>query len=268
LIEASDLVLIADDRCGRPRHCLQRFGTNAASDLPSSSCTADPQYAPQQRTKVKTALKVGLATAAFAVAHSLLASHAAKGFAARLVGRRRRDGMYRVFYNAQALTAFGLLVAYVSHTPSRTLYLLRGTAAGAMRAGQLAGLVWAYRAAREVGILRLAGLTNLVALLRGEPIPSGPAAQGPERQPSGALSTGGPFQWSRHPLNVAAIPVFWLAPHLTTRRLAFNVVATAYLVLGSRHEEHRLRSLYDNDYEAYRGRGVPFFLPGRSATSS
>lgn len=214
---------------------------------------------------MKAALKVGLATAAFGAVHSLLASHAAKERAARLVGRRPRDGAYRVFYNAQALATFGLLVVYASHAPSRTLYRLRGTAAGVMRAGQLAGLVWAYRAAREVGILRLAGLPNLAALLRGELIPPGPAAQGPERQPSGALSTGGPFRWSRHPLNLAPVPVFWLAPHLTTRRLAFNVVATAYLVLGSQHEEHHLRSLYGNDYETYRRSGVPFFLPGRPA---
>lgn len=63
----------------------------------------------------------------------------------------------------------GLPVTYASHAPSRTPYRLRGTAADVMRAGQRAGRVWAYRAAREVGILRLYGLANLAALLRAEP---------------------------------------------------------------------------------------------------
>jgi methanethiol S-methyltransferase len=31
----------------------------------------------------------------------------------------------------------------------------------------------------------------------------------------------------RHPLNFHAVPLFWLTPHLTTRRFAFNVAATA-----------------------------------------
>lgn len=217
---------------------------------------------------MKASLKVAVATAAFAVVHSLLASDAAKDAAARLVGRRRRDGLYRAFYNTQALATFGMLVAFINRMPSRTLYRQRGRVAVAMRVGQMLGLVWAYRAAREVGIARLAGLPNVVALAAGEPIPQGPAAQGPERHPSGALSTGGPFRWSRHPLNLAPIAVFWLTPHLTTRRLAFNAVATAYFVLGSVHEERRLRALYGDDYDAYLQGGAPFFLPRRPRAAS
>ncbi len=211
--------------------------------------------------KVESALKIGAATAIFGVVHSLLASHGAKNFAARLVGERRRDAAYRIFYNAQAIATFALVLGYGSCLPTRTLYRVRGPVAGLLRGAQAAGLVWAYLAAREVGILRLAGMTNLHAYLRGEPMPPGPAAQGPERQETGALSAGGPFRWSRHPLNLAPVPVFWLTPHLTTRRLAFNLVATVYLVLGSLHEERRLRALYGADYDAYQRSGVPFFLP-------
>lgn len=210
---------------------------------------------------MKKALKIGAATAAFGIFHSLLASQAVKDAAARLVGRRGRDATYRVFYNAQSVATFSLLLLYASAQPTRTLYHVRGPAAGLLRGAQLGGLLWAVLAAREVGILRLAGVTNLGAYLKRAPMPEGPGAQGPERRSSGALSTGGPFRWSRHPLNFAPVPVFWLTPRLTERRLAFNLVATAYLVLGSLHEERRLRALYGFDYVAYQRSGIPFFVP-------
>jgi len=207
--------------------------------------------------------RMAVATAAFAAVHSLVASQPAKSLAARLVGEPKRNAGYRLFYNAQALATFALLLAYGGRLPSRTLYRVRGAAAGPFRVAQAAGLVWAWKAAREVGILRLAGVRNVRAYLRHEPVPNDPAAQGPERAEADGLTTAGPFRLSRHPLNLAPLPVFWLTPHLTTRRLAFNVAATTYLVLGSLHEEERLLALYGAEYEAYRRSGVPFYLPRR-----
>jgi protein-S-isoprenylcysteine O-methyltransferase Ste14 len=62
--------------------------------------------------------------------------------------------------------------------------------------------------------------------------------------------------------------VFWLTPHMTVKRAVFSAVATAYLVLGSWHEEVRLRRAYGEPYGAYRRSGVPFFVPrpGRAAS--
>jgi methanethiol S-methyltransferase len=217
---------------------------------------------------VRELLKIGAATAVFAALHSLLASRPAKDLAARILGERERDAGYRLFYNVQAVATFAPLLAYGSRLPKRTLYRVNGPAAGLLRTGQAAGLLWAFWAAGEVGILRLVGVRNLWAYLRDEPVPSDPAAQGPEREGRDGLTTGGPFRWSRHPLNLAPLPVFWLTPHLTTRRLAFNVVGTAYLVLGSLHEERRLVALYGTDYEAYRRSGVPFFLPWRPSPAA
>jgi hypothetical protein len=48
---------------------------------------------------------------------------------------------------------------------------------------------------------------------------------------------------------------------LTTNLLAFNSAATVYLVIGSLHEEARLREAYGEEYKAYLGSGVPFYLP-------
>lgn len=79
--------------------------------------------------------------------------------------------------------------------------------------------------------------------------------------PDGSLSDGSAYRLSRHPLNAAMTALFWSTPHLTTKRLAFNAVSTLYFVLGSFHEEYRLKKLYGAHYEAYRKSGVPFFVP-------
>lgn len=214
-----------------------------------------------RRPGLETASRMALATAAFGLLHSLLATDAAKEAAALWIGRARSRAFYRVAYNAQAIATFTFLLGYALKLPSRPIYHVRGWSAVPLRAGQLMGLAWAYRAAREPGILRLSGWTNLRAYLQRVPLPEGPAAQGPERLPDGRLSAGGPFLLSRHPLNFAPLPVFWLTPRLTTRRLGFNVAATLYLIVGSMHEERRLLALYGPDYQAYRALGVPFFLP-------
>lgn len=48
---------------------------------------------------------------------------------------------------------------------------------------------------------------------------------------------------------------------MTTKLLAFNTAATAYLVIGSWHEEVRLRQAYGQRYEVYRCSGIPFYSP-------
>ena len=60
--------------------------------------------------------------------------------------------------------------------------------------------------------------------------------------------------------SILYLPVLWATPHMTFRRLGFNLVATAYLAAGSFHEERRLARRYGEAYERYR-RSAPFFVP-------
>jgi methanethiol S-methyltransferase len=215
---------------------------------------------------VQPAVKVAIATGAFAALHSALASARVKDAVAARAPFGRN--LYRTAYNTQAVLAFGALVWYIGRRPRRTIYRAGGVTAGVLRLGQLAGIVFGVAAARATGVAKLAGLDNLAAALTGRPAVTPPAAQGPESGADGVLRTHGPFRLSRHPLNLAPLAPFWLAPHMTTRRLAFNLVATVYLVLGSLHEEQRLLKQYGQAYEQYRASGVPFYLPrvyGRSA---
>lgn len=211
---------------------------------------------------VGTVVKTVLGTMVFAGVHSALASRQAKMAAARILGQRQRNGLYRVFYIGQSLVTFGALVAYLLRMPDRTLYRAARPVAGLLRIGQLTGILLAVYAAAQVGIRRITGWESLSAWLRGAyAVPPEPEAQGPAPDASGSLKDSGPFGWTRHPLNLSPLPVFWLNPTMTVRGLAFNLISTLYLVLGSVHEESRLEAAYDGEYTYYQNSGVPFYLP-------
>ena len=227
---------------------MQRGATDAPGSAPRGS-----------------ALRVAGAVAAFAALHSLLASRRAKGAASRVAGERARAGWYRVLFNAQAVAAFAALAVHARRLPDRTLYRATGALAGVLRTGQLAGLAVAALAVREVGLGRMAGTASLAAWARGaRVVPPEPEAQGPAHD-AGGMRASGPFAWTRHPLNLAPLPVLWLHPHMTANLATFNLAATLYLVLGSRHEERRLLAAHGADYAAYRRSGVPFYWPRRPA---
>ena len=214
-------------------------------------------------------LKVMAATAAFAGVHSFFASQYAKRKAAELYGERQRNGLYRLFYNGQAVVTAAALAAYIRRVPGGELYHVRGPAGLLMVGGQAVALVLMTDAARRVGILRMAGWESFVAWRRGDPIvPPEPEAQGPALRPDGTMDAAGPFMHTRHPLNFYAMALFWLSPRMTTNLLAFNLAATAYFVVGSRHEEANLLAAYDEVYEEYRRSGVPFFVPGAAKPPS
>jgi len=216
----------------------------------------------------RAVLRTVIATGAFAAVHSLLASRAAKRSAATYLGARNADGLYRVAYIAQSFATAGLLVKYLKSQPVVELYHVRGPAAVLMHGVQIAGLVHATLGARQVGILRITGLENFAAWLGGEDVPPMPEAQGPGFTDESADRALGPFASSRHPLNLSPLPILWLWPRMNSTLLAFNAAATAYVVLGSIHEEARLLEVDREDYEEYQSSGVPFYWPAPSREAS
>ena len=209
----------------------------------------------------RSMFKVAAATAVFGVVHSLLANRQAKRAAARTFGERNRNGLYRVFYIGQSLVTFGLLAAYIRRQPSRELYRVEGPLAHLMHAIHAGALVYATSAAGQVGLWRITGLESFLAWLGDGPVPPEPEAQGPALDEEGRRHFAGPFAWSRHPLNFAPLPILWLWPRMTTSFIAFITAATIYLVIGSLHEEARLREEFGDDYDAYLDGGIPFYIP-------
>jgi protein-S-isoprenylcysteine O-methyltransferase Ste14 len=89
-----------------------------------------------------------------------------------------------------------------------------------------------------------------------------PEAQGPPVGADDEVVKAGAFRFSRHPGNLGALGFFLFLPRMTANRAVLLVLVGLYVVLGSLHEEHRLRAAYGAAYERYR-RAVPFLVPGR-----
>jgi protein-S-isoprenylcysteine O-methyltransferase Ste14 len=70
----------------------------------------------------------------------------------------------------------------------------------------------------------------------------------------------GAFRFTRHPGNLGALGFFLFLPRMTVNRAVLTVLMAFYVVLGSLHEEYRLRAAYGAAYERYRG-SVPFLIP-------
>jgi protein-S-isoprenylcysteine O-methyltransferase Ste14 len=74
------------------------------------------------------------------------------------------------------------------------------------------------------------------------------------------FTVAGPYRWVRHPLYLFMILMIWSCPDLTIDRLLFNLLWTAWIVIGSYFEEKDLIIEFDDAYREYRKR-VPMLIP-------
>jgi len=76
----------------------------------------------------------------------------------------------------------------------------------------------------------------------------------------GEIVTDEVFHLTRHPSNLGVVGFFLLLPRMTANRAVLAALVALYVVLGSLHEEHRLRAAYGVPFVEYR-RKVPFLVP-------
>ena len=119
---------------------------------------------------------------------------------------------------------------------------------------------WIFRAGFVVAII---GFVWGVRALRGfdgfglRPIRD--RARGRTRPPE-LLTFRGPYRWVRHPLYTCVLLMIWSCPEVTADRLLFNLLWTAWVVVGANLEEKDLVREYGRDYVRYRST-VPMLIP-------
>jgi protein-S-isoprenylcysteine O-methyltransferase Ste14 len=200
--------------------------------------------------------------ALWALIHSVLASKQVKDLTLRIAGPRYRDGLYRFAFNAESVVSLVWAALRFSRLPDRELYRVRPPWSWLFRASQASSLGVLLSGVRVMGILNFAGITPLRDLLTGKDVRPAPEAQGPPFGADDEVVRSRAFRFTRHPDNLGALGFFLFLPRMTANRAVLVVLVALYVVLGSMHEEYRLRVAYRAAYERYR-RAVPFLVPGR-----
>ncbi len=186
----------------------------------------------------------------FAVLHSLLAGIAPKAMLKRFMGERLVEGWYRLGYNVLAAITFLPVLALLLLAPDESLYhvpLPWSLVLYGVQASGFAGVVMALAAVDVWGFM---GFRQALAYLSGDPLPL----------PTPPLVKRGLYALSRHPIYFFSLLAIWAVPSMTTNLMAFNLVATLYVAVGSLIEERRLERLYGDAYRAYR-RCVSWLIP-------
>ncbi len=200
-----------------------------------------------------SALQVALATAGYAVLHSLLLTNTARLGLEAAFGRRAVLGCFRLGYNAVAAVLLVALVAYAARLPDVPLVRVPGPAAWGLWAAKVAAVGFIVSCVRRVGAGGFLGLAHCRAWRQGGPVP-GPGVE------TGPLVTDGPYRRVRHPMYAAGFVVLWADPVWTANRVAFAGVLTVYLWLGALIEERRLARSFGTAYRRYAA-ATPRFFP-------
>jgi len=163
----------------------------------------------------------------FALHHSLTARAPVQRALTRFLPERLLRTVY--VWLASAL----LVVVCVWWQPiGGELYDHGGWLRAAHAAVQLTGVWLTLRSVRFIDALELAGI------------------RGSSTAPT--LQITGPYRWVRHPIYLGWLLMTFGAAHLTTDRLVFAAISTAYLVIAIPWEERSLVRVFGEAYADYR----------------
>jgi len=187
--------------------------------------------------------------AVFFIQHSGMVRKSFRTWLGRAVPSYAQGALYAI------VSAAALLLLVICWQPSHLdIGNAEGTARWIIRSvfvASLLGFVWGYRSLRNFDGF---GVQAMLSHVRGEQPPANP------------FSVGGPYRWVRHPFYLSAIIAIWACPTLSGDRLLFDVLWTAWTVIGAKLEERDLAAAFGEPYRVYQSR-VPMLVPwlGRHA---
>jgi protein-S-isoprenylcysteine O-methyltransferase Ste14 len=184
--------------------------------------------APDTGSTIRDALGNAALFTLFALHHSIMARSGAKAWLTRMV----RPDLERAIYVWIASLLF-LAVCWWWQPLPGILWSTSGALFWLLSAIQIAGVLLTLHAARVVGVWELAGVKQ------------------PDLTRPIEFRASGPFAIVRHPIYLGWVLIVFATPVMTTSRLLFAVVSTAYLVAAIPLEERSLVESFPEKYRAY-----------------
>lgn len=179
----------------------------------------------------------------FFVQHSTMIR---KGFRNRLTAVVPHHYQGALFTAASSAALIILVLFWQSS--NQTLISLRGESrwvAHGIFFASLIGMVWGMRALRSFDMF---GVQPILSHIRASHVVTTP------------LTIRGPYRWVRHPLYFFILVMIWSCPDVTIDRLLFNILFTAWIVLGTLLEERDLVAEFGETYLNYQSK-VPMLIP-------
>jgi len=196
-----------------------------------------PAPPPPEGAMQAAAVNVVLFTV-FALHHSIMARTGARAWISRVLPSQLERSLY-----VWIASLLFLAVCWMWQPLPGVIWQTRGPGI-MLYVAQAFGIVLTLAAARIVGIWELAGVT--------QPDPTKPIE----------FRAEGPFAIVRHPIYLGWVLMVFATPTMTTSRLLFAVISTAYLIAAIPLEERSLIEVFGEKYRAYqrqmRWRLIPF----------
>ncbi len=178
----------------------------------------------------------------FFLQHSIILR---KGMRSRLKNRIPAD-YYGAFYSITSSIPLILMVVFWQKTA--VISSANGVLYWAIRLLFILGMAGFYWGIKSLGFFDPFGTKNMRRLIKNKPLKTLP------------LSVRGPYLWVRHPLYFFSLVMIWANPHFSYDRLLFNIMWTAWIIIGTMLEERDLVKDFGDGYRDYQKR-VPMLVP-------
>lgn len=175
----------------------------------------------------------------FALHHSVMARTGAKAW----ITRRVPPDLERSIYVWIASVLF-LAVCLLWRPLPGVMWMTSGPLFWLLFAIQMIGVALTLRAARIVGVWELAGVRQ------------------PDHTKPVDFTATGPFAIVRHPIYLGWLMIVFATPVMTTSRLLFAVVSSAYLIAAIPWEEASLVETFGEKYRTYQRQMRWRLIPG------
>jgi len=181
----------------------------------------------------------------FFIQHSGMIRKSFERWSAQFIEKKYQGALFTISSSIALL----LLVVFWQKS-SYTLVSAHDGLRWLIRAVYVTSVLGSFWAIRSLGSFNLFGLDPILQGIKG-------ATSRPSR-----LRVRGAYRWVRHPLYLFCLLMIWSCPDLTTDRLLFNLLWTAWILVGTILEERDLVNLFGEDYRVYQSE-VPLLIPTR-----